>query len=469
VKCVVFPQVFPFTTLFMSSIYAVILAAGMGVIQWRCQAAAMPAMTSMTGPAQPVVITDDLIARLTGEAQTNNPGLLAADSRAKAATANVGSVRVWEDPMFMLGGNVFSPQGFSPSANGDLVYGIQEKLPLWGMPGLHRQVASAEMTAREAETDFHFQQVRRDLIKALAAAALARRVVDIDEQDLVWLQTTAQSVEAKYRAGQTDAGDALQIQNEVALRTDQLRTDHLELHHNWFALNRMLNRDTTSSWPPLQLPPVAPPVPYSAKLVALGLTNEPELKILAQEVQQAQATSELTRRTRLPEVSLGVEGWQYSGDGGFRQGMFTLNFSLPWGNIRKYRQDYEREKETEKAAEQDREDQVLMVREELHHLTVDLDVARREALLYQNEISIRATQALADKLTAWEAGRASLRDVLDARRDALDAELMAVRATANQYQTLAELLLWTGLDNFESLVPLADEPPLFHHHDATDE
>jgi outer membrane protein TolC len=94
----------------------------------------------------------------------------------------------------------------------------------------------------------------------------------------------------------------------------------------------------------------------------------------------------------------------------------------------------------------------------VHRLTIDLDAGRREALLYQNEISVRAEQALADKLAGWQSGKVTLRDVLDAHRDALDAQLMAARATAAQYQTLADLLLWTGQDTFQSLAALADDP-----------
>ena len=82
-------------------------------------------------------------------------------------------------------------------------------------------------------------------------------------------------------------------------------------------------------------------------------------------------------------MSLGVEGRQYSGDGEFRSGMFTLRFSLPWANRDKYRKDYERDKERQKSAEQEREDQVLMVREELHHLAVGIEAMRRESLVAQ--------------------------------------------------------------------------------------
>jgi outer membrane protein TolC len=169
---------------------------------------------------------------------------------------------------------------------------------------------------------------------------------------------------------------------------------------------------------------------------------------------------------RLPDVSLGIEARQYSGDGEFRSGMFTLRFSLPWGNRDKYRKDYQRDKERQNSVEQEREDQMLMVREELHHLSVGIEAMRREALLQSNEITTRSAQALTSRLSEWESGRGVFRDVLDARRMLLESQLMSARATAGQHQMLAEMLLWTGLENLEALIPLAIEPALLPDHEA---
>jgi outer membrane protein TolC len=289
-------------------------------------------------------------------------------------------------------------------------------------------------------------------------------VVEIGEQDLSWLDTTAKAVENKYRAGGAVVADTLQVQNELAKRTDTLRTDRNRLAHERFSLNRLLNRPADSAWPPLRLPPVGPAIPLSQKLLALALQSEPRLKVMEQEIKQAQAAAELTRKSRLPDVSVGVEGRQFSGDGQFRSGMFTLRFSLPWFNGSKYRKDYERDKERQKTAEQEREDQVLMVREELHHLSVEIEASRREALLYSDEITSRSSQALTSRLADWETGHGMFRDVLDARRMLLDSELMSARATTEQNQMLADLLLWTGLDGIETLVPLASEPALIPDH-----
>jgi outer membrane protein TolC len=416
-------------------------------------------------PTNAVIISTDYVNSLVAEARTNNPSLKAADSRARSATLNAEAVRTWEDPMAMIGGSTFSSRGFDPAQEGDLAYGIEQKLPLWGRPALVRRAAQAETSMRQADANYHVQQLRRDISKELLATALAERVVDIGEQDLAWLDATVKAVEAKYRDGQASLADTLQVENELAERNDRLRTDRHLLIHEYFNLNRLLNRAGDSSWPPLQLPPVSPAIPFSAKLLSLALANEPKLKVMEQEIKQAEAAAELTRKTRLPDVNFDVEGRQYSGDGGFREGDFQLRFSLPWFNGDKYRKDYDRDKEKQKSAEQEREDHVWMVREELHHLSVEIEASRREALLYSGEITSRAGQALTSRLSDWETGHGMFRDVLDARRMLLDSELMSARAVAEENEMFAELLLWSGLENVEALVPLANEPSLLPNHE----
>jgi outer membrane protein TolC len=412
-----------------------------------------------------VIVSTDYINRLAEEARTNNPALRAAGSRVTAAELNAGAVRTWEDPMATLGGSVFSDRGSDPVEEGDLAYGIEQKLPLWGKPKATRRAAETDVAMRRAEAELRFQELRRAITKALLLAALAERVVEIGEQDLAWLDATAKTAEARYRAGQAIVADTLQVQNELAKRNDMLRTDRRRLGHEHIALNRLLNRDVNSSWPRLQLPEAAPAVPFSEKLVSLGLASEPRLKVMEQEIKRAEAMAELTRKMRLPDVSFGIEGRQYHGDGEFRMGMFKLGFSLPWGNAGKYKKEYLREKERQKAAEEERRDQVLMVREQLHHLTVDIEAFRREALLYSDEIVTRAQQALASRLTDWETGRGQFRELLDARRMLLESQLMAARAVAEQRQAVAELLLWTGLTSAEALTPLTSEPSITPDHE----
>ena len=96
---------------------------------------------------------------------------------------------------------------------------------------------------------------------------------------------------------------------------------------------------------------------------------------------------------------------------------------------------------------------------------MEIEASRREALLYGGEITTRAGQALTSRLSDWETGHGMFRDVLEARRALLESQLTSARAVAEENEMLAELLLWSGLDNLEALSSLAGEPSLIQNHD----
>ncbi|HVT30132.1 MAG TPA: TolC family protein, partial [Lacipirellulaceae bacterium] len=192
-----------------------VLIAFLIVVSKFASAADLPPPTNVSNR---VAVTTELIHRLALEARTNNPSFRAAGSRLKAAELNADTVRTWEDPMGRLGGEGFTARGMDPAQMGDLLYGVEEKLPLWGKPRAARKFAEKDVAIREAEADLRFHELVRDITKGLLMAALAERVVEIGAQDLTWLQITAKTTEDRYRAGQAALADVLQIQNELAKR-----------------------------------------------------------------------------------------------------------------------------------------------------------------------------------------------------------------------------------------------------------
>ncbi|HWI58828.1 MAG TPA: TolC family protein, partial [Bacillota bacterium] len=318
--------------------------------------------TLLSGAATPLVVTPAYISSLAEELRAKHPALQAAWARTNAAAANVQGVRNWEDPMARVGG-MAAREEFRAS-DGDIIYGAEQKLPLFGKPELARRVARAELATETANAEYQFQILRRELAKLAFATALATEVVSIGQQDLVWLETMVQTMENKYQAGQATLVEVLQLQNERAKRATQLQTDRDRLAHDQFSLNRMLNRDAAVPWPSLELPPLAPAVAYGPKLVDYALKYEPKLQMLRQQVKQAAAGVELTRRQRWPDVSAGVEARNYSGDGSFRQGVLIVSMNLPWVNAGKYRSDIKREEAKVTATEFDLADYELTLREE---------------------------------------------------------------------------------------------------------
>jgi len=408
-------------------------------------------------PATNVIrLTPAYINELAEEMRGKSPALQAAWARTNAAAANVGTVRTWDDPMAHLGG--MAARDDMRESEGDLMYGVEQKLPLFGKPDLARRVARAELSTETANAEYQFQVLRRELAKAMFRTALVDEVVVIAQQDLAWLETTTQTMEGKFRASEATLVEVLQLQNERAKQATQLETERDRLSHERVSLNRMLNRGLLSPWPTLELPALAGSVFYNQKLVEFAIKYEPKIDMLRRQIKQAEATVASTRRQRLPDISAGLEARNYTGDGSFRQGILLFSMNVPWVNAGKYRSEVRRDEAKLKAAELDLVDYELSVREEVHQLTVKIDAARREAVLYRDQIIPRSQSALDSARSGWEANRSTFRDVLDARRMLLEGRLMHARAVAEQYQMLSELVLCCGLGDMEALQMIGAQP-----------
>lgn len=396
-----------------------------------------------------VTLTPAYISGLAELMRTNHPALQAAGKRIEATQANVAAVRSWADPTFTAGGMAASKD--MRADDGDFFYGVEQKLPVFGKEKQERQTANASVAVGEAEREAAFQILRRDLAKALFDTAYVSKAVHIAHEDIEWLKSLEQAVEAQYRFGNAMQSDVLRVQNELAKRREEVRTEERMLHHAWFTLNRHLNLPLTNTWPELRLPELAGPIQYSERLANLAVKHEPRLRVLRQQLQVADEDIALAKVRRRPDLGLGLQGRNYTGTGEFRSGEIMLSLSLPWFNRDRYKQDVVREQTKKEAMEKDVSDAELEVRHEVHDLTVQIDAARREALLYQDNIIPRTRQMLESMQAAWQANAGPLRDVLDARRMLLEAELSRAKSITKQYQAMAELVLCCGLGDFEAL------------------
>jgi outer membrane protein TolC len=412
--------------------------------------------------AKQIEITSEFVDTLVREAKTQNPGLEAAISRVGAAKYAVAAVRTWEDPTAYFGLWVSSSRGFEASQEGNLIYGLDQKLPLYGRPDLMRKVADADASREEFAADFQTQKLRRDLVVALSGLALASREAEVSDEDLSWLDATLDAVDHRYRVGQASQVDWLKIQTARAIAVDDLKTKNQERDHSALALNRLLNRNLHTNWPRLAVSSLQPPIYYTEQLVAAALAAEPELKVMREESASAQAAADLTRKRRLPDVSVDVQARQYSGDGGLREGTATVSFSVPWLNRNRYDDDWRRDQQRKRASDFAATDYALTIREELHHHVVDLDAARRQAVLYRDQLIPLTQQTLASSQTSWEHNIGPFQDILDAHRMLLAGDLALARALTDQARMLAEISFLTGSRDIRALVSLAGDPSPDH-------
>ena len=416
-----------------------------------------PAHHAVAGTSR-VVITAEVLAGLAAELRTNHPALRASAARANAAQLDAAGVRRFDDPTFKLGGSVSSPRGFKTEEEGDLVYGVEQKLPLLGKETAARRRAEAEAATAETRSEARFESLRRELARAVFARALAESVVHSGAEDLAWLDTTLAATEARYQAGTTSQFELLRVQNERAKRATQLANDELRRDAARALINHSLGREPRTPLPAFELPALADGLAFSSALTDLAEQHAPDVRVLQRELATAAATVESTRRSQRPDVALGIEGRQFSGDGGFRDGLFTVSLSLPWFNRANYRRDLERDRERLHAVAEDRADVLISLRNEIHHLTVEAETARREGLLYRDDVLPRSEQALAAAHASWSGGRGMMNDVLEARRMRVDAKLMLARATAEQWSILSDLAYFCGLPDATALAASVPNP-----------
>ena len=396
-----------------------------------------------------IVLSGEYISLLAERLRTNHPAVQAADARAEAAVQNANAVRTWADPMVRLGG--VAAREPMRADEGDLIYGIEQKLPLFGKPQAARKVAQAETDVARANTEYQFQLRRVDFTKHLLQAALNDRLATIAQEDVQWLDTLIAILEQRFQAGQGSQLDLLKARNERARQAERLTSQHFHRDHERLAMNIMLWRSNDEPWPEFDLPAVAPEIPHDPRLEGLAIRSEPKLRMIRQETKRDDASVQLARRERLPDISAGIEARNYTGDGSFRQGTLLLAMNIPWGNGSRYKAEIAREEAKARASRFDADDYERSVREEFHKLLVMIDTARREALLYRDQIIPRSQAGLAALRASWEAGRGNLTDVFEARRMLLEAQTMYGRAVVEQYTAMAQLVLCCGLGDLQAL------------------
>jgi outer membrane protein TolC len=456
----------------------------------------------------PEVVTADLVRRLSDRMRERHLELRGLIHASKAEHLNAEGTRRWADPDVMLGGGLYRYAEMARE-NGDLFYGVEQKLPLMGKEKAARALAESNAVAAGVRVEARFAELRRDLAVRLFTAAEARAEAALIAADVAWLEAQVRLGRTRVASGTEPAAMVLRLENEldrrrlewtnaVARRRDaeaavefqvsrtgvssggistrplvgggsgaakssspgeRLRTGDEDVATPFrVAIGEIPVEGPSGDWElatgisqSYALPPVADAVPFGPVLVRFAERAEPEVLRREREIGVASAAVQVTRRSQRPDFAVGVQSYHESATGTAAQGMLTVTMSVPWFNRANYRRDLERERARLASAEAQVEDARVLVRREVHRLVTQIDAGRREALLMRDVVLPR-TRRLQESLEGlWTSGRAELRDLLEVRRQRIEAEMAEVRATAEYWMAVSELLLCCGLEDLETV------------------
>ena len=256
--------------------------------------------------------------------------------------------------------------------------------------------------------------------------------------------------EARYNAGTTPKLDLVRAQVELAQAENQLIANDRDVANARAAMNRLVGRPLGAPIAAADSLVVPPELPALDRLEAAALAVRPELGGLKSQQEGARAATGLAREYWLPDLTVGISH-DYAAPG---PGVLFTGVSLPvplffWQHSRGEIGEA-RHRELELAAAY--RDLQGLVGQDLRASYAAAAAALRQAVYLRDELLPLARQAYRIASVSYGLGGSSALELLDARRNLLDAESQYTDALAAANSTRADLerAAATPLDTFET-------------------
>ncbi len=239
------------------------------------------------------------------EARGHNPGLAAAQARARAAAAVPRRVVALDDPVLSYEA-WNAPESLRLDEADNNIFRLSQKVPFPGKRALAGEVAArdAEMMAKDARgTEL---DVIAGITKAYYDLWRVHRLIAIYAREKDLVQRVAHIAEQKYATSEVSQSDVLRAQVELTHLVNRLHTETLAIRGAEAELRGMLSRPGTDSFqvPEDPLPPALPLTLEAASNVAID--ERPELASQRAAVAREEAAVRLSERARLPDFEFSV-------------------------------------------------------------------------------------------------------------------------------------------------------------------
>ncbi len=381
------------------------------------------------------------ISRLITEAITTHPSIAAVEARTQAATSAIGAVRLWEDPQLGLG--LTAARRSMRQDDGDIFVGVDQMLPRRGLYNAEKRRVTAEQQVQQATRRQTAAELGLSVSQAVLELALADELIRLQTENLSWLKTIVKTAEERAKNPDATATESLRLEVELAVRTQTLASQKRQRTQFTTTLNLLLGRAADTAWQSLALDGKASELANAEALKTRLELGNPRLAATRHQVDGAQAEADAAREKRKPIISLGVETNTYSG-GDFRDAMFAVRVTLPWFNRSVYKADVARAESLRDASRSDLDAQQRELYAQLTTLITEAQNNQQAVNAYTGEVLPKTEKAVETIQNAWISSKATLLEVLDARRSLLEARQEQKRALAARHVAAQALIAITG-------------------------
>jgi len=369
------------------------------------------------------------------------------DANLNAQRSAREAVSVWADPVIGVGPVFYDSDRLAPSQFGDIGYALRQVLPKRREKSVLLSEADIRTSITQAEHAIAEARLRRELYQALIKQAEVTETLGILADDLRWIQTIVTRKEDRFKVQQAGHNELMALQNERGLQELKLQLATNELNSVRFRIHRLLNRPLSNALPELKLPIPLTPIRFERAMVAVAKERNPRLKWLRSAIRAAENETEKAQLELRPRWSIQAEARQYSGDGGFREGLFQIGMSIPWMNRKERRAGITSKQQLIESARQRLTEAEAQLEETLHTAILEMDGVDRSLRVHRDEIQLRRQEIAASAQSAWEVNRGSLDELLNQRRNLIADRLKVVQLTARLHHLAAVILESVGVAN----------------------
>ena len=348
------------------------------------------------------------------EVRRVNPELRAARKRWEAAQARVPLSKGLPAPRIGIEFEEI-PKGTVRLDQATLMYQLIQSLPFPGKISARRQVAIAEAQRAAAELKKVEWEVLSHLKSTYYDLFLVNRELEIQEEQVLWLRQAAGTAQAGYATGAETHTALLQAQAELLQGANGLRTLTQRRQATVSHLNHLFSRESHhEAGGPGAIPLMF--VPYSPEeLVLIAQETQPELLVFKFMAERAAAEWRLAKRELLPDLETMVE-LRDPAMGPLGPWDLTLALVLPFWFWTKARYGVKialSDKESAEAAYQAMHNEITT---RIHEHWHQAFAAYNTAKLSRDGLIPLSQQAVASAFAAYQSGRGSFSDLLEALR-----------------------------------------------------
>jgi len=313
--------------------------------------------------------------------------------------------------------------------------GLMQEMTREEKRGLRAQRFEREAEKDRADKRVMIASIQRDTALAWLdryyAEAMASVVADQQQQARLEIE----AAESAYRAGRGGQADVYAARSALIALDDRASDLDRRVRNAKTMLGRWVGVAGDS---PLAGEPSIDAIAVDPRTLDSDIEHHPEIAALARQVDVAVAEAKVAEANRTPDWSVQVT---YSQRGSAYSNLVSFGVSVPLPWDRAHRQDREVAAKLAIAdqARAQREDMLRAHTAELRAQIAEWENGRERRARYEQQMIPLARDRTAAALSAYRGGKASLADVLAARRNEIDVRMQALQLQADTARLWAQL------------------------------